>query len=105
MIGLGLVGLNNAQALSGAQTDAQRLAVAVAFGSGVLALASAAALWRRASALGALLVVWDLSMAAAAGLAPWAWGSAPTQIWVAAGGVGLALGAAVAVLAWWARVP
>jgi hypothetical protein len=105
LIILGLVGLNNAQSWPGAQTGAQRLAAEVAIGAGVLALASAGALWRRAGALGVLLATWVVAVVAAAGLASWAWGGAPTRVWVTSAVVGAGLAAAVGALAWSARAP
>src|SRR5919202_6588697 len=103
LVGLGLVGVNNVTSWPGAQTGAQRLAAAVAVGAGVLGFVSAAALWRRAAALGWLLIVWTVATAAAAGLATWAWSDAPTRAWLSAAAVGAALAAAVGALAWSAR--
>jgi hypothetical protein len=103
LVALGVVGVNNVTAWPGAQTAAQRLATAVAVGAGVLGLLSAAALWRRAPALGWLLIVWAVATTAAAGLATWAWSEAPARAWLSAAAVGAALGAAVGAFAWSAR--
>jgi hypothetical protein len=100
LAGLGVVGLNNATSWPGAQTSAQRVATAVAVGAGVLALGCAAALWRHAAALRGLLLGCVAATAAAAGLAPWAWGGAPPRAWLVAAVSGAALAGAVAWLAW-----
>jgi hypothetical protein len=97
---LAVVGLNNASSWPGAHTGAQRLATAVAVGAGVLALACAVALWRRAAGLRGLLLGCVAAMAAAAGLAPWAWGGAPLRAWLPAAIAGAALGGVAAWLAW-----
>ena len=103
LIGWGVVGLNNATSWPVAQTDAQKFAAAVAVGAGVLGLICAAALWRRIASLNWLLVTWSVSMAAAAGLAPWAWGGAPARVCLTAALVGAAIAAVVTALAWPSR--
>lgn len=103
LIGVGLVGLNNATSWPGAQNGAQRFAAAVAVGAGILALVCAAALWRRIGALDWLLVVWAAAVTAAAGLAPWAWGGAPARVWLTGALVGGGLAGGVAALAWPSR--
>jgi hypothetical protein len=105
LAGLGLVGLNNATAWPGARTSGQRLAVVVAVAAGLLALGAAVALWRRAAGLRGLLLACAAATAAAAGLAPWAWGGAPASAWGAAAAAGAGLAGAVAALAWPPRAP
>jgi hypothetical protein len=100
LVALGLVGLNNATSWPAAQSVAQRVAAAVAVGAGVLALACAAALWRGTALLRGLLLGLVAATAAAAGLAPWAWGGAPARAWLTAAIAGAALGGVAVWLAW-----
>lgn len=100
LISLGVLGVNNVTSWPDAQNAAQRVATVVAVGCGLIALASAVALWRRAAVLRLLLFGCVVTSAAAAGLATWAWGKAPLSAWLPATVMGAALGAVAAWLAW-----
>jgi hypothetical protein len=103
LVCLGVIGLNNVTAWRGAQNGAQRLAVIVAVGAGIVSLAAIAALRRRVAWLRSLLIIIVLATAASGGLAAWAWGNAPARGWVIATAVGAILGAVAAALAWPSR--
>jgi len=100
LVALGVIGLNNLTSWRGAQTGSTRLAVVVAVAAGLLALVGAVAMWRRATWLRAVLLACVVATAAAAGLASWAWGNAPTRGWLVATIVGAGPGAIAAALAW-----